>query len=316
LLNVKVETILKENINTSDSFKIWKNITKNFYDPHGYLIKKEIFDSSVTRPSFLREYRYDENGNYTEFFLDGNLRERREYNEFGKIAYMYYYNYGKITRTNICKYDSLGNENEILTKYSSGRIDTFLITHYNYDYSVNPPLIKSDTTLYNEQNYRQIDISESDSIGRCIRVITLHSDSINNYTTLYYYNDRNLFDSTFQYSNNGFSKSIYEYDKYHRLKSNIYYSNTDSLPYIWNCSYDDKIFMTIDSLYKKNDFDLTKVSDFENTGVVLATLHKGENEILSKNITEYYPIGLIKSSAHYDFKFEKIEKKFYEYEFY
>ena len=39
LPKVKVEKIQEENFKTTDSLKYWGNITKNYYDPEGYLIK-------------------------------------------------------------------------------------------------------------------------------------------------------------------------------------------------------------------------------------------------------------------------------------
>lgn len=316
LLKVKAETIQEENFRTTDSTKVWRKITKNYYDSNGYLIKKEIFDSSFTNPIEVREYKYDKDGNYTEFLLNGELRELREYNDSGKITHTYWYDDEETIGTYFHKYDSVGNEIEILNKHSSGRIDTFLITHYNYDYSVNPPLIKSDTSFYNEQNYREILISELDSIGRCTRLITLRSDSTYNHTTLFYYNERNLFDSTISYSNKGIRKYIREYDNHYRIIKTIHYRETDSIPYIRNYSYDDKIFMQIDSLFQKNNLDLTKNSDFEKTGVTLETSYKDEDEIRVKITTEYYPSGLVRYSTRYDNNFNKVAKNFYEYEFY
>lgn len=316
LLNVKVETILQENLIMTDSTKVWKKITKNYYNPFGYLIKKEIFDSSLTLPSLITEYMYDDHGNYTEYIRNGSLRERREYNEFGKITHTDYYNFGEITRTRLYKYDSFGNVIEVFTVYSSGKIDTSLITNYNYNYSVSPPVIISDTTYFRERDDLEITTCEFDSIGRINKSLTLHQDKIRNDTTFYYYNVKDLFDSTIHLYGDGITKYLRTYDSYGRLTKIINYSKTSSSPSIWNLSYDDKIFFTIDSLFQKNDLDLTKISKFEKTGVILETLHKDDNEIRVKIITEYYQIGLIKSLIRYDYKFEKIEKKFYEYEFY
>lgn len=314
LLKVKIETIREENFKTTDSSKIWESITKNYYDPKGYLIKKEIYDSSSTTPSVVREYKYDEKGNYTEFFIDGKLRERLEYNELKKLINTNYYNYGELSKTFFIKYDQYGNEIEILKKYSSSNLDTFLITHYNYDYTVIPPRIISDTTFLRDQYDRGITISEFDSIGRCERFIATFPESKWNDTTLYFYNDKNLFDSTIQYSSSGISKYIRQYDKNYRLTRTLDYTKADSSPYIWDYNYDDKIFMTIDSLFQKNDLDLTKTTDFEKTGVVLETLHKGDDEIRVKIITDYYSNGLIKNSLRLNYTENIIEKKFYEYE--
>ena len=316
LLKVKVEIIQEENFRTTDSSMVWNKITKNYYDPGGYLVKKEIFDSSFTLPSLVNDYKYDKNGNYTEFFLNGKLRERREYNDFGKITHIYYYSYGNVSKTHFYKYDSNGNEIEILIKYSSGKIDTFVVTHYNYDLAITPPRIISDTTYFRELGNIEIFISESDSIGRCTKSIVLYPDSTYNYTTLYFYNDKNLFDSTIQYSNKGVEKYIRRYDKSYRLTKTMEYTNTDSNPYIWNFFYDDNIFITIDSLFQKNNLDLAKLSDFEMTGVVLETLQKGENEIRVKIITQYYSNGLLKNTVRLIDDGNKIEKKFYDYEYY
>lgn len=316
LLKVKVETIQEEKIDTNDSSKIWKSLTKNYYDPNGYQIKKEIYDSSFTTPSVVREYNYDGKGNYTEFFINGKLRELREYNELGKVTDTYYYDFGELSRTLSYKYDPFGNEIEILKKYSSGNIDTFFIVHYNYDSTATPPRIISDTTFSREQYDRGITISEFDSIGRCKRSIVRYPESKWNYTTLFFYNDKNLFDSTIQYSSSGISKYIREYDKYFRLTRTLYYSEADSSPDIYNANYDDNIFMTIDSLFRKNDFDLTKISDFEKIGVTLETVPKGENEIRVKIMTQYYTNGLTKNILRYDYSFNQIEKNFYSYEFY
>lgn len=316
LLKVKTEKIEQENFRTNDSTKVWKKITKNYFDPEGYLIKREIFDSSLTIPSLVNEYKYDENGNYTEYIRSGSLRELREYNEFGKITRTQFYNHGEITRTYFYKYDSFGNVLEVFIEFSSGMIDTSLITNYNYDYSVSPPPIISDTTYFREVDYFVVTISEFDSIGRCSKSKTFYPDSTYNYTTLFFYNDKNLFDSTIQYSNQGVEKDIRCYDESYRLTKIIDYSDTDSIQYIWNLNYDEKIFTTIDSLFKENNLDLTKISDFEKTGVILETLYQDENEIRAKIITKYYPIGLIKSLIRYDYTFERIENKYYEYEFY
>ena len=316
LLKVKVETIREEKINTKDSSKIWESLTKSYYDPKGYLIKKEIYDSSFSTPSAVREYKYDEKGNYIEFFIDGKIRERREYNKLGKITHIYYYDYGELSKTLLFKYDSFGNEKEIFTKYSSGRTDTNLIFYYNYDYTVTPPRIISDTTFSREQYDRGITISEYDSIGRCKRSITRYPESKWNYTTLFFYNDKNLFDSTIQYSSSGISKYIRQYDKNYSLTRTSDYNKADSSPYIYNANYDDNIFMTIDSLFRKNDFDLTKISDFEKIGVTLETVAKGENEIRVKIMTQYYSNGLVKNTFRYDYDDNKMEKKFYSYEFY
>jgi hypothetical protein len=316
LLKVKIETIHQELLRGNDSNVISKNINKNYYDTRGYLIKKEIFDSSFTTPNFVREYRYDENGLYTEFFLNGSLRERREYNDSGKLTYRYFFDNEIQRKTEVIRYDSLGSEIEILINYSSGKIDTFLLTRYNYDFSINPPKIISDTSFYNEYNYRKLIISELDSIGRCTRLIILHPENIRNDTTLFFYNDKNLFDSTISYSNKGTRKYIREYDNYYRLTKTIKYSNTDSSPNIWNYIYDDNIFMTIDSLFQKNELDLTEISVFEMTGVVLETLLKGENEIRIKIMTQYNSNGLIKNTFRYDYHLDKIEQKFYDYEYF
>jgi len=316
LLNVKVETIKQENFNTTDTTNLRKKITKNYYNPSGYLIKKEIFDSSLTSPSLINEYRYDENGNYTEYIRNGSLRERREYDEFGKVICASYYNFGEISRTRYYKYDSFGNVVEVSTEYSSGKIDTSLITNYNYNYAISPPVIISDTTIFRELGDLDITISEFDSIGRCTKSLTFYPDSIYNHTTLFFYNDKNLFDSTIQYSNQGVEKYIRCYDESYRLTKTINYLGNDSIQYIWNLNYDEKIFTKIDSLFKENDLDLTKISDFEKTGVILETLHKDGNEIRTKIVTEYYPNGLIKNVTRYDYKFEKMGKKYYEYEFY
>ena len=315
LLKVKIEIIQQELLRGDDSSVVSKNKYKNYYDTKGFLIKKETFDSSFTIPSLVHEYIYNDKGLYTEFLLNGKLKERREYNETGKITHTYWYD-DEIFKTDFHNYDSFGNEIEILIKYSSGRIDTFLITRYNYDYSVNPPLIKSDTTFYKGQYYPQILISESDSIGRCTRLIALHSNSTYNHTTLFYYNDRNLLDSTIHFSNSGVSKYLREYDSYQRLIKTIDYMNNDSIPSIWHCGYDDKIYMTIDSLFQKNDLDQIKNSNFEKRGVKFESLYKGENEISVKITTEYYPNGLIKNTMRFNYRENKIEKKFYDYEFY
>ena len=316
LLRVKIETIREENLKTTDSSKIRESTTKNYYDPKGYLIKKEVYDSSSTTPSVVREYKYDEKGNYSEFFINGKLRERREYNESGKITHIYYYNFGELSKTLLFKYDSFGNEKEIFTKYSSGRTDTNLIFYYNYDYTVTPPRIISDTTFSREQYDRGITISEYDSIGRCKRSITRYPESKWNYTTLFFYNDKNLFDSTIQYSSSGISKYIRQYDKNYRLTRTLDYNKADSSPYICNYVYDNKIFMTIDSLFQKNDYELTKISDFEKIGVTLETVPKGENEIRVKLMTQYYSNGLVKNTIRYDCDNNNIEKKFYNYDFY
>ena len=316
ILNVKKVIKKHKIIRTSDSVVVSKKFTIQYYDTSGFVTKKEEFDSLFNSPKSTFEYKRNENGLYTELYLNGKLREKKEYNDLNDLEYFYYFDEGKLSSTSRTVFDSLGNDIAHITTYSSGKIDTTSVSLYEYDYSFSPPKIKSENSIYIENNYIRKYISKYDSSGRCTKLITEYPYKSKRDSTFYYHDDKNHIDSTISFSNNKTKRFVTNYDTNWRELRSLQYNEADSITYMSVFTYNDSVTKIRDMLVPFTG-KIVPMTSFDLLNGIQKLQHYDRNQKLTflKEIT-YYANSLPKQEITLSYNFNRIEETNYEYEFF
>jgi hypothetical protein len=313
-LKVRKEKLIGRIISVQDSVITPQSYTIHHFDSAGFVIRKDISRFSFNSTKSITEYKRNKKGLWTEIKSNGMLTALREYDNSEKLIIEKRYVRDDSYSTTFFSYDAFGNRSETITHYPSGRIDTTSLTFYNYDCSFTPPKIRSDTNYFND-NYKQKLITEYDSLGRGFKLITetFFDQSID--SVFYYYNEKNLIDSTVRYNGSITVRFIREYDEHWRLTKTIWHDYIRSVEQSGKINYDDTIFFLIDSIYKSKNLDLIIESGYDMVGIKSSQSYTG-NELRNQYTIQYYPNGLIKKESRINYPFDKIEEKIYEYEFY
>jgi hypothetical protein len=247
--------------------------------------------------------------------INDEVRWLREYDDSGNLVLVERYEKFKLNLKSLYKYDSYGNCIAYIDENSSGKFDTICVTTYEYDFSFSPPKIKKEIYLYNHLNSEEKTIDEYDSMGRCIKSITKYYSDNSEDSLFYYYNEKNLLDSTIRFYSSFSEKLIQEYDEHWRLIKMIDYNYKYSTQYVSNFYYDDRIYFMIDSIYNSKNMDLPFENEY-NFGALKSMLTYKGKELLNQTTNEYYSNGLMKKETRIIYSSDRIEEKYYEYEFY
>jgi hypothetical protein len=314
LLGVKKQITQYKKIQMNDSILSGYSSQTLYIDSLGYAIKKEKQYSNPNdgyHSESLFIFERDSNGNIIKILEDGELKETRIYNEMKKIKRWDLYRESELDKSGTYEYDSSGNEIQYSYQHYNG--DTLFTVKNKYDKRHSLPVEKAIVYFETDIEYSYYNY---DSTGRITKEFTVYADKNIDDSTLYYYDYDKFKDSTIHYYDGHIQKSVRECDKNWRPFKLYFYNVADSLLEQDILEYEDKGIKIRDSILTANDIEIRQkpYDEMMEEQIVAKMIVNGEVSFITT--TSYYPNGLLKQMTKSDYDQNRIEKTYYEYEFY